>query len=41
MLGLGYKPMCLVMRNMSPVEWGMNKDITIDYETEPGGSNRI
>ena len=28
------------MSNMSPVEWGMNKDISIDYETELGDSHR-
>lgn len=29
-----------VMSNMSPVEWGMNKDIAIDYDTELGDSHR-
>ena len=29
-----------VMSNMSPVEWGMNKDIAIDYDTELGNSHR-
>ena len=30
-----------VMSNMSPVEWGMNKNIAIDYDTELGDSHRI
>lgn len=29
-----------VMSNMSPVEWGMNKNIAIDYDTELGDSHR-
>lgn len=29
-----------VLSNMSPVEWGMNKDIAIDYDTEIGDSHR-
>ena len=29
-----------VMSNMSSVEWGMNKDIAIDYDTELGDSHR-
>jgi len=29
-----------VMSNMSPVEWGMNKDIALDYEIELGDSHR-
>lgn len=29
-----------VMSNMSPVEWGMSKDIAIDYDTELGDSHR-
>lgn len=28
------------MSNMSPVEWGMNKNIAIDYDTELGDSHR-
>jgi hypothetical protein len=30
-----------VMSNMSPVEWGMNKDIAIDYEIELGDLTEI
>ena len=30
-----------VMSNMSPVEWGMHKNIAIDYDTELGDSHRI
>jgi uncharacterized protein YecE (DUF72 family) len=29
-----------VMSNMSPVEWGMNKNIAMDYDTELGDSHR-
>ena len=28
------------MSNMSPVEWGMNKDMALDYEIELGNSHR-
>lgn len=29
-----------IMSSMSPVEWGMDKEIAMDYETELGDSHR-